>query len=146
MRKFNLISLLFIFVLLYTTNISAQNGLSEETIKSTIDEIFQLASEKNYRGITPFIVYTGENLEKKYKVSLNPENSADLRRAERLAKKIKAYIDISDQYEVTEYIESAKDNNNWVNVTVAFKSGSQILDIEFVFLRQNGKILLAEID
>ena len=129
-----------------STAIFAQSNVSKDALKGKIDEIFKLANKQKYKEITGYIIYTGDNAERKYKASLNANDPGELKKAERLAKKMHAYIDISDEYELKNFTEETKDDIKMINATVAFKSGAQLLDIDFVFVDNNGNIMLVDID
>lgn len=137
---------ILILLFVFTVIPFAQDSKTEESAKSTIDELFSASKDKDYKGACALIVYTGSDTEKNYTVPLNPNSEGDLSKAERIAKKIKAYLDISDSYEISSVISQSEDGKRLVNVEVGFKSGKQVLEIDFKFVELDSKLLLVSID
>ena len=92
------------------------------------------------------MVYTGTDEERSYKSTLDPKSDNELAKAERIAKKIKAYLDISDSYNVNSVVTEKDNGKSFIKAEVSFKSGSQVLEISFNFLDVNDKLLLVSID
>lgn len=124
----------------------AQDKTSDEKVKSTIENLFTTSKNKDYNAACALIVYTGSDSEKSYSVPLNSKSKADLEKAERIAKKIKAYLDISDSYKINSIVEEKNEDKNLTNVEVGFKSGEQVLEIDFKFIEVDNNLLLVSID
>ena len=103
-------------------------------------------NEKVSKAACALIIYTGVETEKEYRTALNPNSADELSKAERIIKKIKAYLDISDSYVINTAVEKQADDKNFVDVKVGFKSGSQTLEIDFEFIELNNSLLLISID
>jgi len=146
MKTRNIILIFILFVFAAAITLNAQEDIDKEAVSSKIDKIFQLAKNKQYKDLSLLVVYSGNNQKRYYKSSLNPDTDNELQQAERIAKKIKAYLDISDNYKVGNPSFKSQNNYNWADVTVEFISGKQNLDITFKFIKVNGDLLLADID
>jgi len=124
----------------------AQDQNSDEKIKDTIENLFSVSKDKDYNKACTLIVYTGSDSQKDYTVALNPRSTTDLEKAERIAKKIKAYLDISDSYNINSVVTDKKGDKNFTDVEVGFKSGKQTLNIDFKFVVVNNNFLLVSVD
>ena len=133
-------------LLLASISLSAQEEAKHDDVSTVLEKIFGLCKIKNYKDASIYFAYTGDSAERKYKSSLKADVSGELKQSERLGKKIKAYLEISDSYQFKKSAESVRENINWVDVTVHFKSGQQTLSIPFKFVKAGDKLLLAEID
>ena len=134
----NLLVLLFGFTIIFA---QTNNDVSEQ-----LKKIFELSKNKEYKTASNHIAYTGENSERKYSSTLNPKSADELDEAERMIKKIKAYIDISDSYEFSGSTTETTNDVELTTIVVTFKSGKQELEIPFKFFNNGGKYLLVSID
>jgi hypothetical protein len=124
----------------------AQNETTEETVSSAIENLFSVSKSKDYKEACSLIAFTGNDASKYYLVPLNPKVTYDLEKAERIAKKIKAYLDISDSYEIKSVSSHEENEHKFIDVVVGFKSGKQTLDIDFKFVEVNNNLLLVSVD
>lgn len=100
----------------------------------------------DYKNSAEYIVYSGNDESRKYLEKLNSDNAGELQSAERIGKKVKAYLDISDSYEFIGSKVVTENERTFVFVNTAFKSGKQSLNIEFKFVDVQGKYLLVGIE
>lgn len=124
----------------------AQTDSTTIKVNSAIENLFAVSEKSDFRGACGLIVYVGGEATKNYNTKLNSNNASDLQRAERLVKKIRAYLDISDSYEVLGNKTVSKKDQEFIAADVAFKSGNQILKMQFQFSNVNGELLLASIE
>ena len=129
-----IISLVFVFVV---TELNGQDKLKETEVKSALTEIFDISNNQNYKLAARKFLFD-ENEIRPY----NFENRAEAKTVKRMAKKIKAYLDLSDSYEYESIVFTEYKNMPSAELKVNFKSGDQDLTISFYFVDKNGAILL----
>jgi hypothetical protein len=132
--------LLIIFVMGFTWNLNAQTKLDEGTVKAALSKIFDLSKDQNYTALASLLLYEEGKELRSYNNSVNEEKKT----VKRNAKKIKAYLDLSDSYEYKSITFSKLLNNPSAELEVNFRSGDQELTISFIFVDIAGKILLAD--
>ncbi len=132
--------LLIIFVIGFTWNLNAQTKLDEGTVKAALSKIFDLSKDQNYTALASLLLYEEGKELRSYNNSVNEEKKT----VKRNAKKIKAYLDLSDSYEYKSITFSKLLNNPSAELEVNFRSGDQELTISFIFVDIAGKILLAD--
>ena len=138
MKKKLLLFIIFSACLSFSLN--AQNKLSEDTAKSALTKIFDLRKNQNYSALASLFLYEeGKELR-----SYNNSVRAEAKSVKRNAKKIKAYLDLSDSYEYNSITFGKVLNNPSADLEVNFKSGDQELTISFIFVEIAGNILLAD--
>jgi hypothetical protein len=132
--------LLIIFVMGFTWNLNAQTKLDEGTVKAALSKIFDLSKDQNYTALASLLLYEEGKELRSYNNSVNEEKKT----VKRNAKKIKAYLDLSDSYEYKSITFGKLLNNPNAELEVNFRSGDQELTISFIFVDISGKILLAD--
>jgi len=132
--------LLIIFAIGFTWNLNAQTKLDEGTVKAALSKIFDLSKDQNYSALASLLLYEEGKELRSYNNSVKEEKKS----VKRNAKKIKAYLDLSDSYEYNSITFSKLLNNPSAELEVNFKSGDQELTISFIFIELTGKILLAD--
>jgi len=137
MKKMITIQMVFIF--LFVCNIGAQNKLNEQNVKSQLAKIFDLSKDQNYAGSAALFLYNKGNDLRTY----NFKSKSEARAVKRMAKKIKAYLDLSDSYEYESITFGNYKKLPSAELKVYFKSGDQKLSISFLFVEHLGNILLA---
>jgi hypothetical protein len=118
----------------------------DEKVTDTVENLFSVSKLKDYKEACSLIAFTGNDTAKKYKTPLNPKVSTDFEQAERIAKKIKAYLDISDSYEIMSVSSNEENEHKFIDVVVGFKSGKQMLEIDFKFVEVKDNLLLVSLD
>ena len=101
---------------------------SKELVK-TIDEIFKLCETKNFPSASKYCVQTQGN-----------------RGANRLTKKIRAFLSISDSYTIEGAQVSKKGKQEEHIVNISFSSGGRKIGAEFIFVMDKNKFLLKDIN
>ncbi|MGD8779964.1 MAG: hypothetical protein PVH88_13500 [Ignavibacteria bacterium] len=140
--KKNLITLLYAVFLVASVNIPAQ----EVTANKTLENIFEYSKSKNYESAAVFLAYDGVDENRKFKDTFNSKEKSELKIVRRKLKKIKALIDISDNYEFGKTVKKKKDGVDLFIQPVVFNSGNQKLTTNFEFIKIKGKFALADID
>ncbi len=130
------ITLLILFVLLGNISVKAQT--SEANVKSALTTIFDLSVKENYNKAAGLMLYENGKEKRTYNIS----NNSELKIVKRQCKKIKAYINLSDSYEYSNFTQTQIDGMNVAILEVVFKSGDQKLNISFSFVDITGKLLL----
>ena len=133
-----------LFTILIVT--TAQTDSTQIKIESAVQNIIELSKNRDFVGACDFIAYTGVEESRKFNDKLNSKVSREVESAERILKKIKAYLDISDSYELGNIKTKSKKDHEFEVADIIFKSGKQTLKIEFEFIKVNKKYLLAAIE
>ena len=113
---------------------------------SALQKLFEVVKKHQYEKAAEMILYKGNNEKRNLKASFNYKNSAEKKQVDRICRRISKYLKISDSYEIHSGENSVINKHKKNTVTVSFKSGAQILNIDFVFVKLNGKFLLSEIE
>ncbi|HET56540.1 MAG TPA: hypothetical protein ENN33_15190 [Ignavibacteria bacterium] len=138
MNKFLLV------IIVFSVSIFAQSN--DERLTESIENLFAVSKQRDYTKVCDLIAYTGSDETRYLSAKLNAKNNYELQQAERIAKKIKAYVDISDSYEITSTDMVKEEDKEFLHAKIEFKSGKQILEVVFKFVEINEVLLLVEID
>ena len=120
-------------------NVYAQDQLTESDVKGAVSEIFDLSKNKDYQTAATKLLFSENNKNRAY----NYSNKSEAKAVKRKCKKIKAYLDLSDSYEYSSFANGSFNKLPSTTLNISFKSGDQELRISFVFVKLEGKILLA---
>jgi len=138
MKNLKLITF-FIFLLLIGS-LSAQTKLNEENLKSSLSKIFDLSKDQNFKDVAPMLI----NIKGKTIQTFDFNKKSDAKAVKRLAKKIKAYLNLSDSYEYESITYGTTYKLPSAELKINFRSGDQNLTISFIFVEQANKIYLAK--
>lgn len=127
-----------VLALLLINSVIAQNQLKENEVKSQLTKIFDLSKDQNYSGVAALFLYNKDNVIRAF----NYANKSDAKVVKRMAKKIKAYIDLSDSYEYESITYGKIKNLPSADLKVSYRSGDQKLSISFLFVEHSGNVLL----
>ncbi len=141
MKKY-LASLLFVVLVFSPVYVYAQ----DITANNTLENIFEISKNKKYETAAGLLAYDGSDEDRKFRDTFKPAEKSELKVVKRKLKKIKALIDISDNYTFGEAIKTNKEGVEWYIQPVTFNSGTQKLITNFEFVKINGKFVLADID
>ena len=130
------INILILFVLFCNSFTEAQ--ITEANVKSALTTIFDLSVKENFIKAAGLILFENGAEKRSY----NAADNSELKTVKRQCKKIKAYINLSDSYEYSNYTQIQIDGMNGAVLEVVFKSGDQKLIISFNFVNLSGKLLL----
>ncbi|MBI1931753.1 MAG: hypothetical protein HYS24_04385 [Ignavibacteriales bacterium] len=135
---FTIILIAVIFLINLGNSVYAQ--VSEADAKTVLNSIFDASSKEDYNKASSLLMFE-KVLDKR---AYNNSDPAEQKSVKRICKKIKAYIDLSDSYEVSGSKSVNMQGLNGTVLDVVFKSGDQKLNIAFTFLNVSGKILLSD--
>ncbi len=125
-------------VLIFSGNYFAQTNIAEAEAKTAVSTIFDLSVKEDFMKASSLFLFN----EKKELRPLNSNSSDELRAVKRSCKKIKAYIDLSDSYEINKFSSTKLYGMPAAILEVSFKSGDQKLKMEFTFVKVSNHILL----
>ncbi len=134
-----LIKIYVIISLLFSVNIFAQN-IEKNELKLSLTKIFDLSKTKKYKELSSHLISSKKNDLKVY----NFDNKTDAKNVKRIAKKIKAYLDLSDSYEYASIVYNSFNNLPSAELKVNFRSGNQELTISFLFVEKSKKLFLVK--
>ncbi len=130
----------FFFLIILISIANAQSKFSEEDIKNTLEKIFDLSKNQDYKALATHFTYKEGEEFKVY----NYNDKAEAKIVKRLSKKIKAYLDLSDSYTISNISITKKEKLGNITLDILFNSGNQKLKITFVFVDNAGVLLLAD--
>lgn len=136
MKKTIMVLALLLFLLM--GSLHAQNQIQAEKVKSALTKIFDLSKDQKFSSTAPLFLNDDDDKLRSY----NYNDKIDAKAVKRMAKKIKAYLDLSDSYEYESLTYGTVSDLPSADLNVNFKSGDQELTISFLFVEMNGKILL----
>ncbi len=140
--KKNIAHLLFVVLAISSVKTYAQ----DITANNTLENIFEISKNKKYESAAVLMAYDGSDENRKFKDTFNSKEKRELKIVKRKLKKIKALIDISDNYIFGKVLKTKKDGIEWHIQPVVFNSGNQKLTTNFEFVKIKGKFVLADID
>ncbi len=124
-----------IFFLLIVPIFIFPQDQDESSVKDVLQKILDYSKTKTYDKAALLIAYNGEDKSRIGTDTFNPSNQEDLNQVKRICKKISALIELSEQYSVNK-IEVAKPGDKVIyKISVGFKSGSQVLNTSFEFIK-----------
>ena len=134
-------NLLFIIFSMVVSNLFAQNQIPEEKLKSALSQIIDYSMKENYSSAAGKMLFDKSGNLRTY----NADDKSELKSVKRLAKRIKAYLDLSDSYSYESITYDTFKGLSRAELKVNFKSGDQDLTISFYFVSKDGKILLQDL-
>ncbi len=143
MKKLLLVFTAFSFLFL---NAYAQTDAEKKQIETSVSSIFDFASKQNADEIAKFIVYQGNDAARNLKDTYNVKQPKEMGAVQRLSKKVKAFLDLSESYQITGYSQKTAPEGTTNIVEINFNSGKQSLKTKFSFLQVGGKYLLLDIE
>jgi len=114
----------------------------ESEVKSAVDILINLCEEQLYDSIATLIVYNGKDQTRYLKDTYNYSDRKEVTAVKRVGKKIKAFIDLSDNRKFGEYNLGVKNEMQNYNLEVIFKNGEQEIVTVFTFIEISKKLLL----
>ncbi|MBN2570893.1 MAG: hypothetical protein JXA68_02085 [Ignavibacteriales bacterium] len=136
MKKVILVVIFFLFTsyLFSNVNCSSSNQIQEEKIKNMVTKFLDYCDIKDYESAGKYLLYNGENANRKYKEIFNYSNTDEKKEVERICKKVNAMLIISDSYTNGSITQETKEGITWQVLEVFFKSGEQVLRQTFYIL------------
>lgn len=116
-----------VLTLIFSISIANEAYGQSAELKKTVDTIFKLSKDKSYDQAEKYFY----------------NSAAD---SKRLAKKINAFLTVSDSYAIESSKSTPKGDIEEHVVSIAFKSGDRKLNADFIFVKANNKFLLKDIN
>ena len=114
----------------------------ESEVKSAVDLLLNLCEEQNYDSLSTLIVYSGKDQARYLKDTYNYSDRKEVTAVKRIGKKIKAFIDLSDNHNFGGYNLIAVNEIPNYKLEVIFINGEQEINTDFTFIEVNKKLLL----
>lgn len=124
----------------------AQPDNNSDKVKSSINKLFELCKNSDFEQAATFIAYTGKDTNRHLIDSYNYKDAKEASKVKRIAKKIKAFLDISDKFTLGVLKTENVDNKLNYRVEVLFISGSQELKTLFTFIESGDKLLMTDLN
>jgi len=141
---------IFIFVIFFmmwsTPFLNAQQNKVSEVIKIKLEKLFSFSKSNHFQKAAKLIAYRGKDKNRILKDSFNYKNPSEKQKVDWICKRIKKYLLISDSYKIGKLTQRGTKKTHKFILSVLFKSGKQILNIKFEFIKVNGNFLLYSID
>ncbi len=134
------IGLLFLFSALF-----AQNNKEAEQVKGVIHQIFELCKEEQDIRLAEFIVYRGDDQERRWKDVCNTSDPNDMERVRSIRRRIQKKI-IPYKYEFIKFITEEESEGQWYVWELKLTKGDQTKKIYLAFLNIQGEFALGDID
>ena len=122
------------------------SSFAQRTAEETLQKLFDYSRHGEYAKASELIAYAGEDKNRYLKTSLNYLVEAERKRTERICKRISKYLKISTSHTVQAKNLSPNSHGKSVTLTVQFKSGTQVINVNFVFIKTSKEFLLKEIN
>jgi hypothetical protein len=111
----------------------------------TLNKLFKYSKTRSFSQASALILYKGKDVKRNLKSPYDYSKPSEKKEVDRICKRIRKYLLISDSYSIAKKVEFNKTTKEYT-VIVQFKSGSQKLGIGFVFIKIKDKFLLSKIE
>ena len=139
------IIMILLFGILSFNFLSAQPAGDAEQIKSALTKIFEMSKADNYDACAAFIAYSGDDKKREFVDTYNIKDRSEAKDVKRISKKIKALLDITDNYNFTTLTSEKTEGIDIFVQTVDFKSSGQQISTKFEFVKAGEKYLLVTV-
>jgi len=135
-----------IALIIFSTFFSVAAKSVEKDIHDLTVKILDLSKSNKFKEASTLFAYKGIDKKRVNNDHFNYSNKDEKLKVKRICRKIKSLEMISKSYEVgkVQTIKNKK-STNYV-VKIKYKSSTQTIVINFVFIKINGKYLLSDID
>ena len=116
----------------------------QKQLNDNLNELLKYCKAENYEKAASLIAYQGENTSRNLNDVYKPNNPGELSKVKRIVKKISAFLNLSDSYEVLNFKKEERSGRQWYLLPVVFKSGGQKLKTKFWFVKINDKFVLGD--
>lgn len=147
MKSFNLtrISTFCISVIFFSALVLGQTDQEKKDVQDVLVKVLNNSQSENYQAASTFFAYEGDNSARNLKDVYNFKDQKEKSKVKRLAKKIKAFQDLSDSYSVGDISKKSEPAGEYFLVEVLFNSGKQTLKTVFSFIKINENFKLVEV-
>ncbi len=123
----------------------AQDKNTEEEVKQTLFTIFELSKENKYEQLAPYLVYRGNDEQRKWKDICNLNHPDEVEQLKLLSKEINRLHQISEP-KFVEFIQQEESEGKWYVWKLEFKNDTKTRPAYFAFLKINGQYAIGDID
>ncbi|MHB8929338.1 MAG: hypothetical protein ACYC5R_01935 [Melioribacteraceae bacterium] len=145
MKRMNIIGLMILMTLVSGSRMIFAQG-AENSVKSTLNNLFDYSKSKSYEKAALLIAYDGEDKTRNHKDALNPANKEELNQAKRKCKEIAALIELSNKYTIGKFSTDKSSGKEIYTIEVDFISGDQKLVKSYSFINDGKGFLLTNIN
>lgn len=124
----------------------AQDQTKVKSVQSAIDNLFETCKNDNYEAAASKFAYDEKGTARFLKDAFNYSDQKEAAKVKRIAKKIKAFLNISDSHEFGKFEVLNSEGTEYLIIEVLFNSGKQQLKTKFTFVESGSKLLLADVD
>ncbi|MBN1301482.1 MAG: hypothetical protein JW995_09740 [Melioribacteraceae bacterium] len=136
-------NLIFFFIPLIAFS---QTNESADEVKSAVENLFEICKSGNFEKAAGYIAYMDDDKSRYLNDSYDFNNSNEAKKVKRIAKKINAFLKLSDKYEFGEYETMDDGGKQITSIQVIFISGSQQLKTQFSFVKINELLMLSDLN
>jgi len=139
--KYSIFVLFLFSATFFATTKSVEKDIREVTVK-----ILNLSKSNKFKEASTLFAYHGLDKKRENKEHYNYNNKEEKLKVKRICRKIKSLEMISKTYEIGKIKTIKNKNLTSFLVKIKFKSSTQTIVINFVFIQINGQYLLSDID
>jgi len=133
---------LVLIVVISGSNILFAQNESENSVKSTLNKLFEFSKSKSYEKAAAYIAYEGEDKNRIGKESFNAANKDELNMVKRKLKKISALLEISNKHEFGKFSTSQTDGKDIFSIEIEYFSNDQKIIETYSFIKTEKGFLL----
>ena len=126
---------IFVFFLLMSSIILSNNLVNDEDVKMYVSNYINTCKTGDVNKSAAFIIYQGEDTKRHLQSFLNVNTPEELRKADRLFKRINALLKLSETFEVNIENKSKPDNLDLFDISVSFISKSNTIKINISVIK-----------
>ena len=117
------LKILICLISLYATVISA--SAQSESVGERLQKLFVLSFTDNYKTAAKYIVYRGDDTSRAWKDVYNYYNEDEKKAVIEICKRIKNYLEMGGDYELSEFTEDEESEGTWYTWLVEFQKGDK---------------------
>jgi hypothetical protein len=137
-----IISALFSFS---ASTLFSQTSKSDK-VKERLLELFELSQNDDYASACKYMVYRGEDKQRRWKDWLDENNADEFKDSKQICLRIKSYLMECPEYEFKNFSTETESEGEWCIWQVEFCISGKTKTQYFAFLKIKGKYCLGDID
>lgn len=126
---------IFVLFLLMSSILFSNNLVNDEDVKIYVTNFINTCKTGDVNKSATFILYQGEDTKRHLQSFLDVKTPDELRKADRLFKRINALLKLSETFEVNIENKSKPDNLDLYDVSVAFISKGNTIKINMSVIK-----------
>lgn len=149
-------SILFLFILLLSYSIKAENNDSAKVAK-TFTELISICKNVDFTDpksfelgyfykAAPYVVYRGEDKKRAWKDVANYSNPDEKKGVDYICEKVNQTVNQDNNYKILKYHTETESEGTWYVLIVSYIRKGVAKESAFAFLKINGQFLLGDID